>query len=146
MDIYSDYFNYKSGIYIHNKKYNKKIDDHSVTIMGWGEEDGDKYWLIQDSYGESKGENGFMKIKIGDCGVGDVGYCDEKLGKYNEYNEEDITKDITIKNTKKMSKDTTVENNNKMGESSKINNNKGNYINMLVGIKYFMIFILFIIF
>ena len=146
MDIYSDYFNYKSGIYIHNKKYNKKIDDHSVTIMGWGKEDGDKYWLIQDSYGESKGENGFMKIKIGDCGVGDVGYCDEKLGKYNEYNEEDITKDITIKNTKKMSKDNTVENTNKMGESSKINNNKGNYINMLVGIKYFMIFISFIIF
>ena len=66
MDLYQDYFDYKSGIYVHDKKYNKVKGLHSITIMGWGVEGDDKYWLIQDSYGESKGENGFIKVKIGD--------------------------------------------------------------------------------
>ena len=62
--------------------------------MGWGIEDGIKYWLIQDSYGKSKGENGFIKIKIGDdCGAGATAFCDEIDGKYNDY-EEDTNKTI----------------------------------------------------
>ena len=35
MYLYEDYYNYKSGIYIHNKKYNKKIGGHSIAIIGW---------------------------------------------------------------------------------------------------------------
>ena len=90
MDIYADYHSYSTGIYIHNPIYNVKIDEHSLTIMGWGVQNGVKYWLIQDSYGESKGENGFIKIKIGDdCGAGATAFCDEVEEKYNEYNEED---------------------------------------------------------
>ena len=84
MNLYDDYFYYKSGIYIHNSKYNTVLGFHSITIMGWGVEDGIKYWLIQDSYGASKGENGFIKILIGDeCGAGATAYCDEIEGKYN---------------------------------------------------------------
>ena len=90
MYIYGDYYSYKSGVYIHKSKHNYPIDNHSITIMGWGVENGVKYWLIQDSYGESKGENGFIKIKIGDdCGAGATAFCDEVEEKYNEYNEED---------------------------------------------------------
>ena len=150
--------------------------------MGWGVTDNIKYWLIQDSYGKSKGENGFIKIKIGDdSGAGATAYCDQIEGKYNDYNEEISTTHITVENTNKISKDTTVEitnkisevieNTNKMseiieestnkmnGDTSventddndepiKINFNRGNYINILVEIKYFMIFIFisFIIF
>ena len=84
INLYDDYFYYKSGIYIHNSKYNTVLGFHSITIMGWGVEDGIKYWLIQDSYGASKGENGFIKILIGDeCGAGATAYCDEIEGKYN---------------------------------------------------------------
>ena len=84
MNLYNDYFYYKSGIYIHNSKYNTVLGFHSITIMGWGVENGIKYWLIQDSYGASKGENGFIKILIGDeCGAGATAYCDEIEGKYN---------------------------------------------------------------
>ena len=92
MYLYNDYFNYKSGVYIHNNKYQNVLGFHSITLMGWGIEDGVKYWLIQDSYGESKGENGFIKIKIGDdCGAGASAFCDEIDGKYNYY-EGDINK------------------------------------------------------
>ena len=84
MNLYNDYFYYKSGLYIHNSKYNTVLGFHSITIMGWGVENGIKYWLIQDSYGASKGENGFIKILIGDeCGAGATAYCDEIEGKYN---------------------------------------------------------------
>lgn len=94
MNLYNDYFNYKSGIYIHNNKYQNVLGYHSITLMGWGIENGIKYWLIQDSYGKSKGENGFIKIKIGDdCGAGATAFCDEIDGKYNDY-EEDTNKTI----------------------------------------------------
>ena len=94
MYIYGDYYNYKSGIYVHNSNYKNWIGFHSIAILGWGVKDGVKYWLIQDSYGESKGENGFIKIKIGDdCGAGATAYCDEIKGKDN-YDEENSITDI----------------------------------------------------
>ena len=97
MNLYNDYFNYKSGIYIHNNKYQNVLGYHSITLMGWGIEDGIKYWLIQDSYGKSKGENGFIKIKIGDdCGAGATAFCDEIDGKYNDYEEDTIYKLIKL--------------------------------------------------
>ena len=37
---------HKSGTYNHN---------HYVMVYGWGEESGNKYWLIQNSYGPTWG-------------------------------------------------------------------------------------------
>ena len=141
MVLYADYFNYKSGIYIHNTKYDKVMGYHSIIIMGWGVKDGVKYWLIQDSYGKSKGENGFIKIKIGDdCGAGQTAYCDQIEGKYNDYNEEDSKTNISG-NTNNMSKDTSEGKNYDRSGEMKTNNNKGDYINILVEIKNFMMLI-----
>ena len=160
MYLYEDYYNYKSGIYVHNKEYNITKGEHSIAIMGWGVENGVKYWLIQDSYGKSKGENGFIRVKIGDdCGAGQTAFCDQFEGK--DY--EDSTTNITVENTNNMNKDTTI-NTNQMSEDITegntnimsediagedtdnndepviINVNKGDYINILVKVKYFMIF------
>lgn len=50
--------------------------DHSVTVVGYGvENDGTKYWLVKNSWGENWGEKGYMKIqrdvksKHGLCGI-----------------------------------------------------------------------------
>ncbi len=48
--------------------------DHGVTIVGYGEDDGQKYWLIKNSWGKKWGEAGFMKLlrsptPAGQCGI-----------------------------------------------------------------------------
>ena len=103
MNIYPDYYSYKSGIYSHSGN-NEIKGFHAIVIIGWGEEDDVKYWLVRDSYGPSWGENGYMKIKIGDeCGAGATAYCDEIQGNYKE---EEETKNGNINNNNH-----TIENN-----------------------------------
>jgi len=42
---------------------------HAVKILGWGQEDGVDYWLCGNSWGPDWGEDGYFKIKMGECGV-----------------------------------------------------------------------------
>jgi len=62
--VYSDlYHDYNSGVYKH--AYGNRIYGHAVKMIGWGVENGVKYWLIHNSFGESHGEGGFFKIERG---------------------------------------------------------------------------------
>jgi len=51
---------YKSGVYAHTT--GRRLGGHAVKLIGYGEENGVKYWLCANSWGKSWGSNGFFKI------------------------------------------------------------------------------------
>ena len=42
-----------------------QLINHSILIIGWGVEKGQKFWLCQNSYGPNWGEKGYFKIRRG---------------------------------------------------------------------------------
>jgi cathepsin L len=65
------WFNYESGIF--NNCGKDAIIDHAVVAMGYGEENGHKYWVIQNSWGSDWGEHGHIRLERHDsddyCGM-----------------------------------------------------------------------------
>lgn len=45
--------------------------NHEVTLVGYGEEDGELFWILKNSWGTEWGESGYMSILARDnnCGV-----------------------------------------------------------------------------
>ncbi|XGW24188.1 hypothetical protein V3C99_005966 [Haemonchus contortus] len=66
--VYEDFSHYKSGIYVHTA--GEERGGHAVKIIGWGIENGTKYWTIANSWNTDWGENGYFRILRG------VNHCD----------------------------------------------------------------------
>lgn len=54
---------YKNGIIDLPSTNNSQIN-HAVLLVGYSKDKDDSYWIIQNSWGEKWGDNGFAKIKI----------------------------------------------------------------------------------
>lgn len=67
--VYEDFVQYKSGVYQHVQ--GKALGGHAIRMLGWGEENGVKYWLVANSWNSDWGDNGFFKILRGEdhCGI-----------------------------------------------------------------------------
>ncbi|XP_075235755.1 cathepsin B-like cysteine proteinase 4 [Lycorma delicatula] len=66
--VYYDFYYYTSGIYKQTSTF--KVGGHAVRVIGWGVENGVKYWTVANSWGKSWGENGTFRIRRGtnECG------------------------------------------------------------------------------
>lgn len=67
--VYSDFENYAGGIYHHVT--GQSLGGHAVKIVGWGSENGTKYWRVANSWNPYWGERGFFRILRGtnECGI-----------------------------------------------------------------------------
>ncbi|KAL0006662.1 hypothetical protein SO802_008164, partial [Lithocarpus litseifolius] len=64
MDLFKSFMTYKEGIYKtpRDNSDEKSIGGHAILIVGYDMEDGEDYYLIQNSYGKQWGLNGYGKI------------------------------------------------------------------------------------
>eukprot|EP01034_Spumella_vulgaris_P024132 gene24132-30442_t len=67
--VFEDFETYSSGIY--QRKSDVMIGGHAVKLVGWGEENGVKFWTVANSWNDNWGENGFFRIIRGrdECGI-----------------------------------------------------------------------------
>ena len=66
MEVYPDFYTFdaKNEIYNWNGK-GPRVGGHALEIVGWGEEKGEKYWIIKTSWGVDWGDRGFFKMVRG---------------------------------------------------------------------------------
>eukprot|EP01017_Pseudomicrothorax_dubius_P000534 TRINITY_DN0_c205_g1_i5.p1 TRINITY_DN0_c205_g1~~TRINITY_DN0_c205_g1_i5.p1 ORF type:complete len:189 (-),score=53.17 TRINITY_DN0_c205_g1_i5:48-614(-) len=68
-EVYQDFLSYKGGIYRYTS--GGFLGGHAVKVVGWGNENGVKFWIAANSWKDSWGENGFFRIEEGQCGFDD---------------------------------------------------------------------------
>jgi len=67
--VYADFPTYTSGVYKHTT--GSALGGHAVEIIGYGNEDGEDYWLVKNSWNNQWGLGGTFKIARGndECGM-----------------------------------------------------------------------------
>jgi len=70
--LFDDFLTYKSGVYsttesgkpIHSWHATQRNDPnlHAVMVLGWGKHQGGEYWLVENSWGNGWGEEGYARI------------------------------------------------------------------------------------
>lgn len=65
--VYRDFPNYHTGVYEH--KDEMILGAHAVKIIGWGKDAKGEHWIVQNSWTEHWGENGFFRIRFGEAGI-----------------------------------------------------------------------------
>jgi len=70
--VYEDFPTYKSGVYRHLT--GKALGGHAIRLIGYGVENGQKYWLAANSWNTDWGNNGLFKIARGtnECFIEDM--------------------------------------------------------------------------
>ena len=62
------WYNYESGI-VRSCCY--RALEHAPTVVGWGVDQSEAYWIVRNSWGSSWGERGYIRLELGtdQCGI-----------------------------------------------------------------------------
>jgi len=68
-EVYEDFYSYSSGVYRHTSGGYE--GGHAVKVIGYGVDNGEKFWTIANSWDRDWGEDGFFRILRGkdECGI-----------------------------------------------------------------------------
>lgn len=64
-EVYEDFFYYRAGVYEHT--HGSLAGGHCVSIIGY--DDNDSCWICKNSWGEGWGDDGFFRIRYGQCRI-----------------------------------------------------------------------------
>ena len=69
--VNANYFKYyRGGVMSYSSYQCSSRISHAVTIVGYGKSaNGIDYWIVKNSWGPYWGENGYIRIKRGSCGI-----------------------------------------------------------------------------
>ena len=73
LDATDELVAYKGGIF--EDKTGTTSLNHAISVVGWGEEDGKKYWIARNSWGTYWGEKGWFRIVRGTNNLGIESEC-----------------------------------------------------------------------
>lgn len=67
IDVYSDFYYYKSGVYSRSGYGSSYVGGHAVKVVGWGYDAVSRknFWTIANSWGIYWGEKGFVRFEAG---------------------------------------------------------------------------------
>lgn len=71
------FMQYKTGIY-NDKTCVGPCGGHAVTAVGWGQANGQKFYIVRNSWGAGWGESGYVRMATG--GEGSKGVCNIQSG------------------------------------------------------------------
>lgn len=66
-----DFQHYKSGVFIGSSSCGQKLN-HAMTVVGYGTDGGQEYWMVKNQYGTVWGEEGYIRVTRGNgsnCGI-----------------------------------------------------------------------------
>src|SRR3989338_4000046 len=64
IDMYQDFLTYSSGIYQHSPRLTKPMATYVLRIIGWGEDNGIKYWIAPNIWGNGWGMKGYILVRV----------------------------------------------------------------------------------
>ena len=70
VQVFSDFLPYAHGVYAPSAGAVKVQGGQAVEVVGWGEEQGRKYWVVKNSWGASWGEQGYALVARGGNPIG----------------------------------------------------------------------------